>query len=458
MPTNKIIPVILCAAVLVLAGCVSQTKGNSGGSNGGKTVDTAGEPTGSPTSSVVQDEGLAFGSKAREMNPSASPEEVSQLVSGNTQFAFELYRWLIQSNDNLIISPYSISTALAMTYAGASGQTKTDMANVLHFTLPDDKLHAAFNKIDLTLNALGNKPAGEEGQPLKLSVANSLWVQKDIPLNPPFLDVVTLNYGAGVGQVDFWGDPGGAAKTVNDWISGKTGGKIKDALDPGSLNPGETMLLLVDAIYFLANWELQFDKEATTDGPFHLLAGRDVTVPMMTKTDQFGYHKGDGFAAASLGYVGGDTSMVIMLPDEGKFEEFEGKLDGALVSDVLGNLETKSVSVTMPKFKYETSLKLEKTLPLMGMESAFQGGFDYMFVLPLGESPFIDEVIHKAFVAVDEAGTEAAAVTIVEIRVLAAPFEPEQPIEFRVDRPFVFLIVEESTKSVLFIGRVLDPS
>jgi len=458
MSANRTITVVLCVAVLVLAGCPSQTKIDSGSPNGGEAVDTAGGSTGSPTASTVQDESFAIGSEQREMNPAVSEEELSQLVSGNTQFAFELYRWLIQSNDNLIISPYSISTALAMTYAGASGQTKTDMANVLHFTLPDDKLHAAFNKIDLTLNALGNKPAGEEGQPLKLSVANSLWVQKDIPLNPPFLDVVTLNYGAGVGQVDFWGDPGGAAKTVNDWISGKTGGKIKDALDPGSLNPGETMLLLVDAIYFLANWELQFDKEATTDGPFHLLAGRDVTVPMMTKTDQFRYFKGDGFAAASLGYVGGDTSMVIMLPDEGEFEEFEGKLDGALVSNVLGNLEMKSVDLTMPKFKYESSLVLAKTLRPMGMESAFQGGFDNMFVGPLGESPFIDEVIHKAFVAVDEAGTEAAAVTIVEIRVLAAPFEPEQPIEFRVDRPFVFLIVEESTKSVLFIGRVLDPS
>ncbi len=454
MSANKIISVILCATVLVLAGCVSQTKGDSGGSNGGETGDT----TGSPIASTIQNEGFAFGSRQREMNPAVSEQEVSQLVQGNTQFAFELYRQLIQSNDNLIISPYSISTALAMTYAGANGQTKTDMANVLHFTLPDDKLHAAFNKIDLALNALGNKPAGEEGQPFKLSVADSLWVQKDIPLNPPFLDVVALNYGAGVGQVDFWGDPNGAAKIVNDWISGRTEDRIKNALDPSSIDKGTTALLIVDAIYFLASWSLQFETEATEDGPFHLLGGREVTMPMMSRTEHFRFFQGQGFKAVSLGYVGGETSMVIMLPDEGKFEEFEGKLDGALVSDVLGNLETKSVDLTMPKFKYETSLKLEKTLPLMGMESAFNSGLENIFSGAVLGPVCIGEVIHKAFVSVDEAGTEAAAVTIVEILALSAPSEPEIPMEFRVDRPFVFMIVEESTKTVLFIGRVLDPS
>jgi len=410
------------------------------------------------TSTRAGEDVFAYSGIERDMSPDVSDNDIDELTAGNQHFAFDLYNWLIQSNDNLIYSPWSISAALAMAYAGAEGQVKTDMAGVLHFTLDDEMLHSAFNAIDLRLDEMESTELGygvEEAVPFTLNTANSLWAQEDLELNPDFLDLLALDYGAGVGRVDFWNDPGGSADIVNDWIADKTEDKITDALSPESLTP-DTLLLIINAIYFLANWENQFEPDITTDDVFHTFADGDVTVPMMYQQEHFRYSEGDGWQAVELPYIGRDASMVILLPESDEYTRVEGMLDPSLLSEIKDDMQYRQMRLTMPKWEFRTHLNLGDTLRQMGMDSAFVSGFDSMLAVPPGNPVAIDEVIHEAFISVDEEGTEAAAVTIVEMDVTSAP-QPEEVIDFTIDHPFMFLIIENSTNTILFMGRVMNP-
>lgn len=394
----------------------------------------------------------------RETSPDVSASEMDELVEGNRHFAFDLYDWLIQSNDNLIYSPTSLSIALAMAYAGAEGQPKTDMAGVLHFTLDEETLHRAFNALDLALDELESDDRGfdeDEGVPFTLNIANSLWAQQNLEFNRDFLNLLAINYGAGVGRVDFWNDPVGSAEVVNDWIADKTEDKITQALSPDSLTP-ETILLIVNAIYFLANWENQFESDFTTDETFHTFADGDVTVPMMHQQERFRYVEDDGWQAVELPYIGGDASMVILLPESEEYTRVEAMFDSSLLAEIRDGMEYREVSLSMPRFEFRTHLNLGDTLKDMGMQSAFVSGFDSMLAEPPPNPVAIDEVIHEAFISVDEEGTEAAAVTIVEMGITSAPMQ--EAVEFTVDHPFMFLIIERSTQTILFMGRVMNPS
>ncbi len=403
-----------------------------------------------PTSLSVE---LLQSSKPRITAPDVNKSELITQVNGNSDFAFDLYQSLKEGDDNLFYSPYSISLALAMTYAGARGETARQMAGTLHFDLNQDRLHPLFNSLDIELNKRGEGAKGKDGEGFKLSIVNAIWGQKNYEFLSGFLDTLAQNYGAGLRPLDFGSESEESRLTINNWVSDQTNEKIKDLIPQGVLGPA-TVLVLTNAIYFNAAWQYPFNENQTKDGSFYLLDGNVIIVPMMRNTESYGYAEGDNYQAIELSYDGGELSMVILLPQAGQFEAFENALDGNRVADIIASIGHQQVALTMPKFTYESKFMMKKTLSDMGMRDAFSGDADFSGIN--GErSLFIDEIIHQAFVDVDEAGTEAAAATAVIIAELAAPAEPKQ---VTIDRPFVFLIRDIETGTILFIGRVLNPN
>jgi len=387
--------------------------------------------------------------------PQVNDEAMDALVEGNSAFAFDLYGRLAEEHgdDNLFYSPYSISLALAMTYAGARGETEQQMADTLHYTLPQDELHPAFNALDQTLASRGEGAEGKDDEGFRLNIANAIWGQKDYSFRDAFLDTLARNYGAGLRVVDFASAPEEARVAINEWVSEKTEGKIEELI-PKNVIGSLTRLVLTNAIYFNAAWAEPFEEDRTQDGTFHLLDGSEVTVPMMRQTTSFGYAQGEGYRAVELPYDGRELSMVILLPEAGGFESFEGSLDAERMAAVVEDLGYEQVNLTMPKFEFDAGFSLNDALVAMGMEDAFSGEADFSGMTG-DRSLHISDVIHKAFVSVDEKGTEAAAATAV---VMAESAAPAQPVEVTVDRPFIFTIRDIETGAVLFVGRVVDPS
>jgi len=390
--------------------------------------------------------------KERVSNPDVSQTNLTTLVAGNSEFAFNLYQAIRNADGNLFYSPHSISLALAMTYAGARGETAQQMADTLCFDLPDRQLHPAFNWLDIELTSRGEGAKGKDGEGFRLNIVNAIWGQKDYEFLSDFLDLLAENYGAGLRILDFASAPEESRITINNWVSERTEGRIEDLIPKGLID-ALTRLVLTNAIYFNAAWQYPFQADMTEDGPFYLLNGVEVTVPMMRQTETFSYAEGDGYQAVELPYDGGELSMVILLPQAGHFEAFEGSLDAQQVDGIIARLEHRQVTLAMPRFEFESSFGLKRTLAAMGMPVAFSGEADFSGMT--GNSDlFIADVIHKAFVSVDEAGTEAAAATAV---VMPTAMPPEEPIEVTVNRPFVFLIHDIETGTILFVGCVVNP-
>ena len=390
--------------------------------------------------------------KPRITSPQAGESDLTALASGNSAFAFDLYQALREEDGNLFYSPYSISLALAMTYAGARDETEKQMANTLHFTLPQDRLHPTFNSLDLELAQRGQGAKGKDEGGFRLNIVNAIWGQKDYHFLATFLDLLAENYGAGLRILNFASAPEESRITINEWVSDQTEDRIKDLLPPGSIDP-LTRLVLTNAIYFNVAWQYPFNEDATRDGLFHLLDGGEVTVPMMSQKKSLGYAEGEGYQAVELPYDGRELSMVILLPQAGEFETFEKSLDSQRVDAIIKNLESSQVALTMPRFEFESSFRLREPLVAMGMPGAFSNA-DFSGMTG-NRDLFIADVVHKAFVSVDETGTEAAAATAV-IMPTAAP--PGVTVEVTVDRPFIFLIRDIETGAILFVGRVVDPS
>ncbi|HAL62665.1 MAG TPA: serpin family protein [Chloroflexi bacterium] len=426
---TKLLSVLMVIAVLGLVGCSIW-------------IGVPGD--GLPPGGIVRSE------KQRVTSPDVAEADLAELVAGNSEFAFDLYQAIREGNGNLFYSPYSISLALAMTYAGARGETEQQMADTLHFTLPQDQLHPAFNGLDLELASRGEGAESKNGEGFRLNIVNSIWGQTGYTFLSEFLDILAENYGAGLRLLDFVKEPEESRGVINDWVSDETENKIEDLLPPDSIT-SQTVLVLTNAIYFNAAWEYPFEEERTHDGPFNLLDGGQVTVPMMEQTEYFGYAEGEGYQAVELPYDGGELSMVILLPEAGRFEEFTSGLDAERVASILKDINPENVHLTMPKFTYESGFRLKETLAAMGMPAAFTdadfSGMDST------RSLFIGDVVHKAFISVDEAGTEAAAATAVVVD-RGAPI----PKEVTVDRPFVFVIRDIETDAILFLGHVVNPS
>jgi serpin B len=392
--------------------------------------------------------------KDRITSPNVNADDQAMLVEGNSAFAFELYQALREQDGNLFYSPYSISLALAMTYAGARNETAEQMADTLQFLLDQNSLHPAFNWLDAELAGRGEGAKGKDGEEFKLIIVNAIWGQKDYVFLSSFLDVLAENYGAGLRLLDFITETEKSRVTINDWASYQTEGRIKDLIPPGVVNE-LTRLVLTNAIYFNAAWEYSFEEKMTTDGQFYLLDGGQVSVPMMRETESFGYTEGTGYQAVELPYDGGELSMVILLPASGDFETFEEGLQAQHVSNIIGDLRPTGVALTTPKFEFDSVFSLGDTLAGMGMPDAFSPSYaDFSGITGKPELS-IWAVVHKAFVAVAETGTEAAAATAVWGE---GEGEPAAELEVTIDRPFIFLIRDIETGAILFVGRVLNPA
>jgi len=391
--------------------------------------------------------------------PQVSPEVMavyvavqSDLVNSNTTFALDLYRALSQEEGNLFFSPYSISLALAMTYAGARSATEEQMAETLHFTtLGQDRLHPAFNALALELASRGEDPTVKKEDRFQLHIANALWGQDGYGFLPTFLDVLAENYGAGVRTADFIDAPEQAQMMINRWVSDETEERIENLLPPDSITP-LTRLVLTNAVYFKATWKQGFDASFTWDCPFTLLDGSQVTVQMMEQVGKFKCVAGEGYHAIEIPYVGDELSMLVLLPEIHEFEEFAATLDPERLASILATMtEERGISLSMPRFEYASEFNLKATLVDLGMPDAFVYGTGDFSGMDGTRELFIGDVFHKAFVSVDENGTEAAAATALPIPCAILPV-------IRLDHPFIFLIRDIETETILFMGQVMDPT
>lgn len=389
----------------------------------------------------------------QDPDPIVNDADVLAVASGNNAFALDLLHQL-PDGGNVFYSPYSISSALAMTWAGARGETEAQMAQTMHFSLDQATLHPAFNALTQALDSRAEAEGIEADKAFKLNIANALWGQQGFSFLPEFLDTLALNYGAGMFLVDFLNDPEGASQEINDWVSRETEEKIKDIVPPGAID-AMTRLVLANAIYFKADWASEFTKEDTSDQDFHLADGSMVSVPTMYQNGSFRYARGEGVQALELPYAGDQLSMVILLPDEGQLDSLQSDLDAVKLDRLFGKLDYQQVDVYLPKFTYEYSLSLVDTLVKMGMTDASDPNLADFSGMDGARDLFIGDIFHKAFVAVDEAGTEAAAATVVIMELTS--MMPESAIEFRVDRPFLFVIRDIPTGTILFVGRVMNP-
>jgi serine protease inhibitor len=381
---------------------------------------------------------------------SAESAETKALVEGNTSFALDLYSRLRIGPGNLFFSPYSISTCLAMTYAGARGDTEKQMTQVLHFSREQRQVHSAYGELQRQMNA------AQKG--IQLSIANALWAQEGHPFLPAFLDLGKGEYQANINQADFQSGAETAREKINRWVAQKTKDKIQDILPPGSLVP-DSRLLLANAIYFKGAWAARFEETETFTQPFHLTRSSKVEVPLMHRLDEIRYMENNNFQAVELPYNSNRLSMVIVLPRKiDACHELEQRLNPALFVRSLRQMKNERVELFVPRFKMESSFELNDQLMQMGMTDAFGLKADFSG-MDGTKRLFINLVSHKAWVEVNEEGTEAAAATAVVPTVgIGEPEPPPPPRIFRADHPFIFFIREIHSGSILFLGRLSDPS
>ncbi len=388
----------------------------------------------------------------------ASPE-VKSAIEGNTTFALDLYQKLKDQPGNLFFSPYSISTSLAMTYAGARGETATQMAGVLHFHPGQTNLPTAFGELTARMKQI------QRWNCITLKTANSLWCQTNYSFEKPFLKVIHKFYGAEAREIDFDHSPQAAADEINGWVERKTDGKIRATVDPGQFTD-LTRLVLCNAIYFKGKWQHQFKVSDTKPAPFLVTTNETVTVPMMYQKGHFkiAFSDDDSVKLLELPYSGTDLSMIILLPqleyptlyaEHPSLADFEQELTTDNLRTWLGKLDQASPHetwVALPRFTTEQSFDLVKPLKSLGMISAFDDNSANFLGMDGTTNLFISDVIHKSFVEVNESGTEAAAVNLVLVKTAG------MADRFIVDHPFIFLIRDNGSGSILFLGRIIDPA
>lgn len=394
-------------------------------------------------------------------------EQLEELVGETNGFAVDLYRRLLadRADENLFASPISASVALGMTYAGARGETRGQMRSTLRYTVDD--LHETMGELQRRLDERGassSDPDGEigeddehEGRPFQLSIANSVWGQQGYPFAESYQTTLAQQYGAELTEANFRADPSGERERINGWVADETEGTIEELLPRGSIDD-LTRLVLVNAIYFLANWEQPFPEDRTKQATFTALDGTDHEVPLMGLEREWPYVEREGARAVELPYVGGDAAMLVVLPPEGSFEAYEQEFDGNRLAELVDGLEMQEGTVRLPRFEFDTSVQLSDPLAELGMPDAFEqerADFTGMAESGEGEGLYLTEAYHDAAVAVDEDGTEAAAATGAVIGDTAVPTDP---FEFVADRPFLFAIRDRPTGAVLFLGRVVNPS
>lgn len=403
----------------------------------------------STTKPIEDTKEVAESKLTRELNPQATIEQQRELAKNNNDFAFDMFAKLQETQKgNLFFSPYSISEALVMTYAGAKGETKSQMATALHFDSDESKLHTTFNALDLHLNySLGD---------YTLSVANSLWPQKDYTFLESYLDTIKLNYGADLKLLDYANDTEGSRQTINRWVEEKTEDRIKNLIPENTLSP-LTRLVLVNAIYFKGKWIDKFEAYNTKDETFTLEDGSTITTPLMQQSEHFRYSESETYQSVELNYEGFRTSMVVVLPKEGLTLNLYNDIKESY-NKIIDEATSKKVNLKLPKFEFATDVyNLKEPFKALGMIDAFSSG-NADFSAMTGEPElFIGEILHKAFIKVDENGSEAAAATAVTMALTSMPPVEEEPVDMFVNRPFIFFIKDRESGQILFMGVIKEP-
>jgi serpin B len=375
-----------------------------------------------------------------------------EIVEGNNKFAFKLYKELKSDSDkNLFYSPFSISTALAMVYTGARTETAQQISQTMNFPL-GEKFHSDFKQL---LNGLNE---GTEGK-IKLNIANGLWAQKDFNFLDSYFDIVKSNYFSELKNVDFVDNTERekSRKDINAWVEQKTNDKIKDLLSQDDLN-SMTRLVLVNAIYFYGDWETPFKKSATAPKDFFLLNKNQVKAPFMNEQEIYNYYEDSKIKAIEIPYKDNKASMVIFLPNKKNgITEFEKSFDYKYYQDIIAAFQSNEVRLSLPKFQTTYKINLGTTLSQMGMPLAFSPNSADFSGMTGKRDLCISEVIHQAFINVDEKGTEAAAATAVVIKATAVRM-PTEPKIFNADHPFIFIIKDNTTGTILFLGKIMNPN
>jgi serpin B len=374
--------------------------------------------------------------------------DIEQTAIASNRFAVDMYRELAGKDENVFFSPWSLNTALAMTYEGARGKTAEEMRSVLHFSGNESARRQSFSSLDRRINA------NESGY--TLSTASALWVDSNFSLLDDYANLVDHDYHAKTMNLNFKVASDDARRTINSWVEQKTSHKIKELIPPGNIDPS-TRLILTNAVYFKGKWANEFDRIQTWDEKFITGDGRTVMVPMMRQLDediQFDYLETEDMQMLQMPYLGENLSLVILLPKERAISQVESSLNGEKLAQWRKRLELQHVDVYIPKFKIDASYILAENLTNLGMSNAFASRADFSGISARREL-FISEVVHQAYVAVNEDGTEAAAATAVTTET-AIPQGPKTPV-FRADHPFIFMIQDNETGCILFLGRVSDP-
>ncbi|SDQ21062.1 serpin family protein [Natronobacterium texcoconense] len=476
MTTDRRTLIALTGALLAGgAGCLSDD-GSSDDSGSGTSTENADDGGGFEEHDVPD-----FPQVDPVTDPALESERLAEQVRGNVAFSLDVLAELRadQPDENVFFSPYSISVALAMTFAGARGETAAEMADALRYELAtedddhtlryelateDDDLHAAFGALEDEFERR-NEDGEEVEQPewseaegdeddlgFQLSSANAVWADEGYPFDEEYFELLEAYYGAGEHVVDFAGNPEEARQEINEWVEERTNDRIEDLLPEGSIDAA-TRLVLTNAVYFLAAWEYDFDPAATEPETFTGIDGSETEVEMMHQSAELQYADVDGHQLVELPYANGDTSMIVVLPAEGEFEAFEESFTVDRLATMLEETSRPEVDLAMPRFGVESKFSLVETMRELGMERAFGGGADFSGMVEGDDGGlFVDDIVHQSFVEVDEEGTEAAAATAV---IMAESAPPDQ-VEMTVDRPFLFYIRDRPTETPLFVGRIVD--
>jgi serpin B len=427
----------------VLLGAVGACEGTS---TGNPMEGKAGGPGG-----LGEGMELLMSEVPRDPDPQLSEAERATFGADNRSFAFDLYRQLQVPDKNLFLSPFSISVALGMTYPGAQAETEAQMKETLHFSLPEPALHAAFNGTLQTLAGRGAElPEEASGTGFDLRIVNQAFGQQGYPFLDSYLDVLAQHYGSGLISVNFANSEPTRVQ-INDWVSLQTETRVKDLLPPGALT-ADTRLVLTNAVYFKASWLSQFKVEDTREAPFQAPSG-ERTVSMMRQMLDAPYVEGPGYQAVELAYLSPAVRMLFILPAEGELASIAAALDEGLFTEIRQGLGMHEVTLAVPRFQFESENPLKGPLVELGMPIPFSDSADFSAIAGGVEPLFIDEVYHKAFVAVDEEGTEAAAATAVVVSTDSS----KPTAQMTLDRPFIFAIYDEPTGQILFLGQLTNP-
>jgi serpin B len=375
-------------------------------------------------------------------------QQISPIADSNNFFAFKLYNQIKKDKkENLFFSPFSISTALAMTYAGARNETAKQMAATMHFNADQDVFSRDYQTY------LG-KIESDTGKDLILGIANSLWLGKSLELLPPFKETVITDYNSEAKNVDF-SKSEKVRQEINTWVAQKTKDKIQDLILPGMLS-ASTRLVLVNAIYFKGRWKVPFSKDSTKSDDFYKSGATTVKAKFMHNTNHFRYYEDRSLQAVEIPYEGNKTSMLVILPNEiNGIDGLENQLDYSYYTKIASSIHPRKVILAVPKFKTTVQFELAGALSAMGMPNAFSGSADFGGISK--EGLMIGAVIHKAFIDVNEEGTEAAAATAVLMPMSVAVHPPKNPV-FIANHPFIFVIRDNATGSILFMGKIMDPT